>query len=148
MWTKAFLITAFGFVAMVAGTKAQKTEPAKQHYLCTCIVFDHLSNKILCEVELTPEQFQKCFKKDHEVGGERLEIPKDPEIFGVMVLTNYKEVFVMPFTQWEVGDNKYYCCQSQSLGASPEFSVLTDSMPKFFTHIKKELETIASNRHR
>ena len=115
-------------------------KPAPRKFKFAAIVFDHAGNRAIFEGLITAQQFQKWFKKNYAVEGERIETPRDATAFGTLVLTDGDEVLVMPFYKWGGDKQEYFACQSHAIGeVPPMFRVLERSEESFLKSMKSTL---------
>ena len=114
-------------------------KPAPRKFKFAAIVFDHAGNRAIFEGRITAQQFQKWFKKNYAVEGERIETPRDATAFGTLVLTDGDEVLVMPFYKWGGDKQEYFACQSHAIGEAPMFRVLERSEESFLKSMKSTL---------
>lgn len=135
-------LTILGIVSLLAAaiTHAASPEtPAPRQFKFTGVIFDHQQNRVICEGRIAPQQFQKWFRQNYTVEGERVETPQDATAFGALVLTDGDEILVMPLYTWGVERLRYFACQSHEIGKAPMFSVVEQSQKAFLDRMKLEL---------
>jgi hypothetical protein len=123
-----------------AGISAKKPDQKTIRY--EAITIKGNQPETVFQGNISPEQFQKWFKSDYVVGGERIEVPKDATLFGTLVLTDGQQILVMPFYTWGDEKHKDYRCQGFEVGKAPAFAVSGQSEKVFLQSMKKRLETL------
>jgi len=116
--------------------------PAEDHAKYRVAVFSGAASKEQFNGRLSPEVLSQWFKQDYDVGGERVETPLDAKHFGVMVLQLREDLILMPLCAWTTdGGDKYFACQSGSIGNAPKFSVCIEceTADDFLEHMRAKL---------
>src|SRR5574340_997711 len=137
---RAIIIT--GAVSLLVAALAHALPPGSpvpHQFKFKGVLFGHPDNRVICEGRIPAGQFQKWFKKDYPVGGERVETPKDAAAIGALVLTDGEEVLIMPLYRWGSGRDTHFACQSAGVGRAPMFSVVEQPQETFFQVIKRKL---------
>ena len=116
------------------------------HVKFACVLFDHKQDQVVLEGQISTDKFQKWFKQDYAVEGERLETPSSASVFGALVLTNGEEILVMPLCSWGTDQDRYFACQSNAIGKAPMFCVLEQSQKDFLAALKSQLGKLAIKR--
>jgi hypothetical protein len=135
-------LVAVGSVLILASLFASEAigdQSEKRPFHYSCVIFDRKDNQTVFKGVLDMQRFQKWFKEDYGVGGERVETPKDATVFGVLVLTDGEETLVMPLYTWGNDKGRYFACQSHTIGRAPMFGVLADTQKNLIDRMKSEL---------
>ncbi len=135
-------MTILGIMSLLVVAIAHAAPPDARHatpFKYAVVVFDHQANRVVCEGRISARQFQKWFKEDYAVAGERIETPKDATACGALTLSDGNEILVMPLYRWGSGKVRQFACQSHEIGRAPMFSVVEEAEPVFFQTIRNRL---------
>ena len=137
---KTIRITLVAVVlAAVLGIHATAAQPKTAPFNFMCVVFDHKEARTVLIGQIEAQQFQKWFKENYPVGGERIEPPADAIAFGCFVVTDGRETVVMPLYKWGNAKQMHFACQLHEFGRAPMFSVVTESEESLIQKMKMEL---------
>ena len=139
MRARSVIFLAVVAIAAVLALGASGEQAEKKQFKFACILFDRKENQAVFQGHMNTHQFRKWFREDYAVAGERFETPKEATAFGALVLTDGDEILVMPLYTWGNRKQKYYACQSHTIGAAPMFRVLEKSKKRFLDKMKAEL---------
>jgi hypothetical protein len=128
------------YFAFNGGIEAQAPEQNSFRY--EAIVIHHNQPRVEFRGQLSAEQIRKWFKSAYTVRGERIEIPKDAQIWGALVLTDGFEIQVMPFYHWANDNASLYCCQGFEFGKAPAFCTFEQSEKAFLKSMRARLENL------
>ena len=87
-------------------------------------------------------EFSALFLEDSQVGGERIETPKNADPIGVLVFADVegKPFFTMPLHHWDDEGQAYYSCQSSQIGKAPKLRILEHSQERLLAELESTLE--------
>ena len=117
-------------------------QPESKLFKLSCVLFDHKDNQTVLTGHVAATKFEKWFKRDYGVRGERIETPKNATVFGALVLTDGSDIRVMPCYTWRAGQLTYFACQSHEIGHAPMFTVIETSQKAFVKSMKARLNDI------
>jgi hypothetical protein len=98
-------------------------------------MFDRDGDRIANSGDFPVEEYHTWFTEDWPVGGERLEIPENAFVCGVLVVSCKEGLFSMPVYRWQMGADFKYACQSYKIGKAPRFQVIAQGEQAFIDSV-------------